>query len=386
MKEAKKYDFSDIAPYKDEDVSVVVNRLIESKQFLDALGEMIYPTVPYVLAPMKRTHIKHQIEQMLEGVTTINEVQRRVIYGLITHSVIEKTTEELTWSGLENIDKNTAYLFLSNHRDIALDPAFLNYILGNNGYPYTEISFGDNLLINQTITDIIRLDRGVIVKRSLPLREKFIESKRLSSYFFETIRGGRSIWVAQKSGRTKDGNDITNPATLKMLHLSQKETGISFTDLMKQCPVVPIAISYQYDPCDIMKSREIMYIKINGYYKKKKYEDLISILRGIKKFKGRVHIHIGTPISEGFSDTYEASKEVDRQIHLGYQLWDTNYMAYDYMMGNSDFSHKYSEKKMEKFISRFSGISEQLKRTVIESYANPVINQRKALEKEAKKT
>jgi len=380
MKHGKNYDYSDIAPYDDEDVPAALDRLTDNRLFLEALGEMLYPSVPYVLTPVKRTHIKHQIEQMLEGVSTVEEVQRKVIYGMITHAVIEKTTEDLTFSGLENIKPDEAYLFMSNHRDIALDPAFLNYVLGNHGFPYTEISFGDNLLINQTITDIIRLDRGVIVKRNLSMRDKFMESKRLSAYFVETIQAGNSIWVAQKSGRSKDGNDVTSPAILKMLHLSQRETGISFKDLLRQCPIVPIAISYQYDPCDIMKSREIMYVKINGFYRKKKYEDLISILRGIRKFKGHVHIHIGTPLREGFADAYEVSREVDRQIHLGYRLWDTNYMAYDYLAGSSEYAEHYTEKQMNKFISRFKGVSEQLKSTVVESYANPVINQRKALQ------
>jgi len=143
MKHGKIYDYSDIAPYDDEDVPAALDRLTDNRLFLEALGEMLYPSVPYVLTPVKRTHIKHQIEQMLEGVTTVEEVQRKVIYGMITHAVIEKTTEDLTFSGLENIKPDEAYLFMSNHRDIALDPAFLNYVLGNHGYPYTEISFGD---------------------------------------------------------------------------------------------------------------------------------------------------------------------------------------------------------------------------------------------------
>ncbi len=379
--QSKTDDFSDIRPYSDEDIPRVLSHILDNKDFLSAVGEIIHPKIPYVLLKVKRNFIKHKIEGLLDEIKTVDDYQHLLLNGVILDAIIDKSVDKMTSSGLDKLDKQKAYLFISNHRDIALDPTLMNYELEKNGFPFTEITFGDNLMVNNVMGDIIRMNRGVVVKRSLSLRDRFIESQRLSAYFYKRIQEGRSMWVAQKSGRAKDGIDLTNPAIIKMLHMSQKGRGITFEQLLEKCPIVPVAISYEYDPCDIRKSRELMYLKLNGYYKKKQLEDLVSIFRGVRRYKGNIHFHFGTPITGGFSNAQEVSDEVDRQIHLGYRLWESNYIAYDTLYGTDTYKEHYTEPKKMKFLLRYRGLTPELKDYVLNSYANPVVMQQKAAAK-----
>ncbi len=371
-------DFSDIAPYSDQDIPRVLEHILQNKDFLSGVGEIVYPRIPYALLKVKRNFVKHQIEKLLDEIKTVDDYQSKLLNGVILNAIIDKTVNEMTSTGLEQLDPSDAYLFISNHRDIALDPTLMNYVLEKNGFPFTEITFGDNLKVNNVMGDIIRMNRGVVVKRSLSLRDRFIESQRLSAYFYKRIQEGRSMWVAQKSGRAKDGIDETNPAIIKMLHMSQKDKGISFEELLHNCPIVPVAISYQYDPCDVRKSRELMYLKMNGYYKKKKLEDLVSIFRGVRRYKGNIHFHFGEPITGGFSNAQEVSSEVDRQIHLGYRLWDSNFIAHDVLYQTDTYKKHYSETQKLKFLFKYRGLTPELKNFVLNSYANPVLMQEKA--------
>ncbi len=375
-----KDDYSDIAPYTDEDIPRILDDMLENKDFLSAIGEILYPKIPYVLLKVKRNFVKNKIEKMKDEIRTVDDYQVKLLNGVVLNAVIDKTVDSITSSGLETLDRNRSYLFVSNHRDIALDPTLMNYMLALNNFPFTEITFGDNLMVNNVMGDIIRMNRGVVIKRSLSLRDRFIESQRLSEYFYKRIQEGRSMWVAQKSGRAKDGIDVTNPAIIKMLHMSQKEKGLSFEQLLQNCPIVPVAISYQYDPCDIRKSRELMYIKMKGYYKKKQLEDLVSIFRSIRRYKGNIHFHFGEPIQSGFNNSLEVANEIDRQIHLGYKLWDSNYIAYDTLYGTDKYAANYTESKKLRFLWRYRGLSPDLKEYVLNSYANPVLMNERAKE------
>lgn len=373
-------EFSDIAPYTGKAIRDAIERLKENKKFLDSIGEMVDPHWKF-LAPVKRAQLKHQLFPVLDSVNTVQEFQMRITSDFALDAIISASMDAFTWSGLEHIDKDTAYLYFSNHRDIVLDCALLNFVLGRSGYKYTEIAIGDNLLLNQLATDLFKLNGGVTVKRTLPLREKFIESKRLSAYFVKTIiKDGRSMWVAQKSGRAKDGIDLTSPSIIKMLHMSQKDSGMKFEELLTACKIVPVAISYEFDPCDINKGRELLSHSLKGFYKKKKYEDLINILRGLKRYKGRVHLQVGRPVSPNKHDHTEVADEIDRQIHLGYHLWNTNYIAYDEMEQTDRFVDRYTQAEKKAFLNRYRDLSEGLTQMVLNSYANPVRMQLKALE------
>ena len=240
--------------------------------------------------------------------------------------------------------------------------------------PLCEMAVGDNLMVNQMVEDLFRMNGGIIIKRNLPMREKYLESIRISEYFVETVsEENKSIWVAQKSGRSKDGKDLTQSAIIKMLYLSKKREGYSFSELMKKCNIVPVAISYQYDPNDINKGREEVTKEHNdGKYEKKKYEDLISMVKGLRCQKGNVHVSIGDPLDGEYNSPEEVAEAIDRQIHLNYHLFDTNYLSYDVLEGGERFKDFYSSLDKDEFLSRFSHLSEDVRSFVLNTYANPV--------------
>ncbi|MGI6433246.1 MAG: 1-acyl-sn-glycerol-3-phosphate acyltransferase, partial [Sphaerochaetaceae bacterium] len=287
-----------------------------------------------------------------------------------------------TYSGLENLEPTKPYLFVSNHRDIILDCALLDYALIQGGMSTCEMAIGDNLLVNQFATDMFKLNGGITVKRNLPMREQYQESLRLSRYFVELItQGGKSIWIAQKSGRAKDGIDVTNPAIIKMLYLSYKDSKLSFGQLIDSVNIVPVAISYQYDPNDINKGREEVSRKLYGTYRKKKYEDVVNMLRGLRRYKGNVHVSFGTRLGGEFADATEVAAEIDRQIHTNYKLWDTNYFAYDVLHSSERFKAEYEKLHTKKFLARYKALADELREFVLSSYANPVRMQLQVLGK-----
>lgn len=244
-----------------------------------------------------------------------------------------------------------------------------------------QMAFGDNLMQSKYIEDLLRLNGGIIVKRTLPMREKYKESIRLSKYFVETIcEDNLSVWVAQRSGRSKDGLDETQPAIIKMLYLSKRGEGISFSDLIKKVRIVPVAISYQYNPNDINMSREEVATIEKGEYTKKKYEDVISMVKGLKGNKGDVHISFGKPLDGDYEDANEVAREIDRQIHTIYRLHDTNYFAYDFMEKTDRFADRYRDLDTNAFIGRLSHLSEPVRNYVLNGYANPVRNYLKETE------
>ena len=365
--------YKDIAPYRGSDAKEAIQRIVADKQaFLKILSGFL-PTDTEEQRAKNEQYAEHMMG-VLHSVNSYHDFQKQLSVGFFLPAVLQKSVDAFTFSGLENIDKDTAHLFISNHRDIVLDFAFINYILIKGGRMNCEMAVGDNLLTNQYVTDIFKLNGGVTVKRTLPMREKYMESIRLSSYFVELITElNTSIWVAQKSGRAKDGLDVTTPAIIKMLHLSQKRKGgISFSDVINSCNIVPISVSYEYDPCDIIKSVEEVGRLKKGEQPKKKYEDLISISRGLKGYKGRIHIAFGEPLKGNFANSDEVATEIDRQIHLSYKLWPTNCFAYDYLENSDRFKDVYASFDSEAFLDRFKNQKEDVRLFALNSYANPV--------------
>ncbi len=288
-------------------------------------------------------------------------------------AVLKKSARNFSVSGLENLKPDEAYFFISNHRDIILDCALIDLALKEGGMGMCEMAIGDNLLYNSFVKDLFKLNGGVTVKRSLPLREKYLESIRLSKYFVEIItEEHHSIWCAQKSGRSKDGIDNTNPAIIKMLYLSMRHSGISFPDLIKKCHIVPVAVSYQYDPNDINKAREEVEIAQKGSRQKRHYEDMISMARGITRYKGDIHISFGKPLADTYGDAKECADAIDKQIHLGYRLHDTNYFCYDMLEHTDGFSQHYQDLDKEAFLKKYDGLRPEIRTFVLNMYANPV--------------
>jgi 1-acyl-sn-glycerol-3-phosphate acyltransferase len=247
--------------------------------------------------------------------------------------------------------------------------------LAHSGLNIAEIAFGDNLLKNDFVSDLIRINRGFIVKRDLPIREQVKELYHLSRYIHQTTGAGNSVWIAQREGRAKDGNDETNPAIMKMLYLAYREKGFSFEDFQKKVKIVPVAISYELDPCDRMKAWELYRRNKRGEHKKRKNEDLVSMFAGLTGYKGRVHFAFAPPLREDFASEKDVAAAIDRDIFRLYRQWPSNYIAYDTVTQTARFRDKYSVKEMVKFVKRFKGLSEPVRSLAYSIYANSVKNQ-----------
>ena len=360
--------YEDIQPYRGERFEKAKVNLMDKKEFIGAFAYMLTGNFASI-EPMVGA-----IEKALVDVHSYDDFQHKVTAGFFIPAILENSTTGFSVSGGDNLDKNKGYLFISNHRDIILDCTLLEYALKQKNLPLCEMAVGDNLMVNQLVEDLFRMNGGIIIKRNLPMREKYLESIRISEYFVETVsEENKSIWVAQKSGRSKDGRDLTQSAIIKMLYLSKKKEGCSFSELIKKCNIVPVAISYQYDPNDINKGREEVTKEHNdGKYEKKKYEDLISMVKGLRCQKGQVHVSIGNPLEGEYNTPEEVAAAIDREIHLNYRLFDTNYLAYDVLEGGDRFKDHYATLDRNEFLSKFAHLSEDVRSFVLNTYANPV--------------
>ena len=360
--------YEDIQPYRGERFEKAKVNLMDKKEFIGAFAYMLTGNFASI-EPMVGA-----IEKALVDVHSYDDFQHKVTAGFFIPAILENSTTGFSVSGGDNLDKNKGYLFISNHRDIILDCTLLDYALKQKNLPLCEMAVGDNLMVNQLVEDLFRMNGGIIIKRNLPMREKYLESIRISEYFVETVsEENKSIWVAQKSGRSKDGRDLTQSAIIKMLYLSKKKEGCSFSELIKKCNIVPVAISYQYDPNDINKGREEVTKEHNdGKYEKKKYEDLISMVKGLRCQKRQVHVSIGNPLEGEYNTPEEVAAAIDREIHLNYRLFDTNYLAYDVLEGGDRFKDHYATLDRNEFLSKFAHLSEDVRSFVLNTYANPV--------------
>ena len=360
--------YEDIQPYRGERFEKAKVNLMDKKEFIGAFAYMLTGNFASI-EPMVGA-----IEKALVDVHSYDDFQHKVTAGFFIPAILENSTTGFSVSGGDNLDKNKGYLFISNHRDIILDCTLLDYALKQKNLPLCEMAVGDNLMVNQLVEDLFRMNGGIIIKRNLPMREKYLESIRISEYFVETVsEENKSIWVAQKSGRSKDGRDLTQSAIIKMLYLSKKKEGCSFSELIKKCNIVPVAISYQYDPNDINKGREEVTKEHNdGKYEKKKYEDRISMVKGLRCQKGQVHVSIGNPLEGEYNTPEEVAAAIDREIHLNYRLFDTNYLAYDVLEGGDRFKDYYATLDRNEFLSKFAHLSEDVRSFVLNTYANPV--------------
>lgn len=375
-------NYSDIAPLEGEGAREAVKYLTKYPQIIgNLIGILFDSKKSNYMDEVKR--ITKEIIVKIQDVENYDDFQRLITTGYLIPAIIDRSIDSLTFSGQEHLLDNDAYLFFSNHRDIVLDCALLDYALFDADKQMCEMAFGDNLMASKAAEYLFRINGGIVVKRSLPIREKYKESIRLSKYFCETIiNKNKSIWVAQKSGRSKDGIDNTSSAIIKMLYLSMRKSNVTFSDLISKLRIVPVAISYEFDPCDLNKSKEeICKLLNNGEYSKKKYEDIINMVKGLRKYKGRVHIAIGNPlIDKVYNNHEEVSRELDKQIHTMYKLWPTNYFAYDYLEKTDRFANEYKDFDKENFLKRYSRVDLNVRDYALNAYANPVRSYLKELE------
>ena len=297
----------------------------------------------------------------------------------------------MTTSGFEHLEKNTSYLFISNHRDILLDTTLLNATLFEHGLVMTASAIGDNLVKKSFLKILAKLNRNFLVLRGLSPREMLQSSKLLSEYIKQLLlHENRSVWIAQREGRTKDGNDATNPGVLKMLGMASEDKNVM--EYFKKIKIVPVSISYEYDPTDVLKMPQLMAEANNEIYVKEKNEDFQNILSGVLGQKKRIHIHIGKVIDSEI-DTIVANEEnankqvlalaqaIDDAILTNYKLWPTNFIAYDILHKTNQYSHLYTENEKSLFERRLEMRIDHDNPVLLEGflsmYSNPVVNKLK---------
>lgn len=359
--------FAEIRPYNDNEVPAVLSRLLDTAEFIDALTRFRFPRAHRWAGGLLRPLVRNALRKQLAGVDRVETMQR--VIAAYMQRMINGTTGTLSYSGLEQLQPGQAYLFISNHRDIAMDPAFVNWGLVRNNLDTVRIAIGDNLLRKPYVSDLMRLNKSFIVKRSLKgVREKLAALMQLSEYINHSIQTGHSIWIAQREGRAKDGNDQTDPAILKMLYVSQKKQ-CDFATAIKNLHIVPVAISYEYDPCDAAKARELQSLAADGSYQKSQYEDIESIVRGITGYKGDVHVAFGAPLTGDYASAEELAQAIDAAILANYRLHGSNLIA-------AGETGSVALDKQREYRERRELVPEAAREWFDRMYANPVLNQR----------
>ncbi|MGO4891387.1 1-acyl-sn-glycerol-3-phosphate acyltransferase [Flavobacterium sp. W21_SRS_FM6] len=364
--------FDAIRPFDDADLPRVLTQLFNNDEFISTLVAFKFASWPRfsrpLLAYLTRLYIKSKIGQ----IRSLRGFQRLVEPYM--QQMIDTTTKAFTVSGLDQLDLSKTCLFVSNHRDIALDPAFVNWVLHINKQDTVRIAVGDNLLKKEWVADLIRLNKCFIVKRSAPdRREKLAAAKLLSEYIHYTLNVEQQhIWIAQREGRAKDGNDVTNPAIISMLTIN-KPKELEFSDYLQQLRIVPVSISYEFDPCDISKAKELQQIDLLGTYDKPDNEDMRSIVNGITGQKGRVHVHFGQVLPAGFENAKQVAEHLDREILLGYQCFSTGKAA-ALMLHNRLSEAANEDDELQQAITylreRLARLNEQEQQKLLQMYSN----------------
>jgi len=328
-------------------------------------------------------------KEQLTKTHSIRDFQCNFIYQSV-QKVLERSSDGLTTSGFEKLDKNTSYLFISNHRDIILDTSLLNASLFDHGLVMTASAIGDNLVKKAFLHTLSKLNRNFLVQRGLSPRELLQSSKLMSEYICQLLsRENRSVWIAQREGRTKDGNDATHPGVLKMLAMASDEDNLM--DYFKKIKIVPVSISYEYDPTDALKVPQLMAEAKQEIYIKEKNEDFMTLLSGIMGQKKRIHIHVCDildkeldSITAQFDNSNKQiqalAQTIDDSILSTYKLWPTNYIAYD-LLNKTDHSSFYTENEKSLFERRLEIRIDENNPVALQGflamYANPVANKLK---------
>lgn len=357
--------FADIRPYNDNEVAPAINRLIADKEFIQAILHYRFPHMPGVIGSVAAPLLRFILKRKLAKLKSVQDVQRQV--ATFMDKMIETTSNEITFSGLELLDPKQSYLFLSNHRDIAMDPALVNWCLHQKGFNTVRIAIGDNLLRKPCATELMKLNKSFIVKRGAKgPREMLKNFSQLSAYIKHSLDENHSVWIAQKEGRAKDGNDVTDPAILKMFYMQGKKQGEDFATYMAKLNIVPVCLSYEYDPCDTDKIKELWQKKTVGHYQKSEFEDIDTIIKGIVGFKGRIHVAFSAPVTQIPAEPDDFAKLIDQQIWQNYKLFPINYLAAGLQHASID------EAAAEQWQNRLMAVPDGAHDLLTQLYAAPV--------------
>ncbi|MED5442336.1 MAG: 1-acyl-sn-glycerol-3-phosphate acyltransferase, partial [Pseudomonadota bacterium] len=333
MSDIEEDRYHDIRPYRDEEVRQVLERLGQSFELHRALVSYRFARYPPWSQWLLARIVGWQLRRHFAPMTTVDAFQGW-LKDWVT-ALIDSTTSQVDIYGLDNLNPAQSYLWLSNHRDIAMDPTLVGYALVSSGWPTARIAIGDNLLANPVLADLMRLNKSFIVKRSVTdRRARLKEFQKLSGYIRHSLEGGHSVWLAQREGRAKDNLDHTDTAVLKMLSLSGRDDRLSFSETMRRLRPVPVLVQYEWDPCDVLKARELVALEERGHYQKADGEDTHSILLGMKGQKGNIRICFGSPLTDAeMEDAALMAEATDRKINQMKTLFPVNYAALGLLQG-----------------------------------------------------
>ena len=373
-------DFSDIASYDDDQVAIKLNELESNEDFHNYISSLIFPRSHKYFSKINRIYLRRKFKQIFSDCNSIDQFQD-CLAPLVT-KMIDKTTDGFTYSGVENLTEKPT-LFVGNHRDISLDPAFLNYLLYTQGLSTVRIAIGDNLLDDGYAEMLMRLNKSFIVHRNIKgVKETLRKLSKLSAYINHSLMQDKeSIWIAQREGRANDGNDFTDEGVLKMLYLDQRKA-LSIYEWVRSVNLTPIVISYEYDPLDYVKARgwdhqdSFTLEEINK-------SDIKEMSTGIFGYKGRVHLHICKPISDPVDTTRHLAEMIQREIINNYRIWPTNQAALDLLpeiniqQENIDTISEMPS-KISMLEKRCANLKPEERNEFLMTYARPIVNKEKA--------
>ena len=373
-------DFSDIASYDDDQVAIKLNELESNEDFHNYISSLIFPRSHKYFSKINRIYLRRKFKQIFSDCNSIDQFQD-CLAPLVT-KMIDKTTDGFTYSGVENLTEKPT-LFVGNHRDISLDPAFLNYLLYTQGLSTVRIAIGDNLLDDGYAEMLMRLNKSFIVHRNIKgVKETLRKLSKLSAYINHSLMQDKeSIWIAQREGRANDGNDFTDEGVLKMLYLDQRKA-LSIYEWVRSVNLTPIVISYEYDPLDYVKARGWDYQDSLTLEEINK-SDIKEMSTGIFGYKGRVHLHICKPISDPVDTTRHLAEMIQREIINNYHIWPSNQAALDLLpeihiqQENIDTISDMPS-KISILEKRCANLKPEERNEFLMTYARPIVNKEKA--------
>ena len=373
-------DFSDIGSYSDDDVAIQLDKLRLNNEFHDFISSLIFPKTNKYFSKLQRIYVRREFSRIFSQCNSINQFQDSM--APLMKRMIEKTTDGFTYSGQENLTDQPT-LFIGNHRDISLDPAFLNYLLHLKELNTVRIAIGDNLLDGGYAEIIMRLNKSFVVHREIKgVKETLRKLSKLSAYINQSLwLDKESIWIAQKQGRANDGNDFSDEGVLKMLFLNERKSK-SINEWRKAVNLTPIVISYEYDPLDSVKAKGWDHQEDWSLEQRNK-NDIHELSTGIFGYKGRVHLHICKPICREIESTRDLSETIQKEILSNYHIWPTNEAALSLLpqLNHDNLINSHPSKYREALAllkSRSEMLGEKERKAFLMAYARPLINKKKA--------
>lgn len=368
-------NFDELRPYYDSEMPAAIRRVAASP-YLPAISAFLFPEKP-----------EEEVRQLLLKSQNTLDFQKNIMLPAI-HSIVDQTSSGLGCSGVDSLKDGKKRMFIANHRDILLDAAILQILLLDNGMDTSEITFGSNLMKGELVVDIGKMNKMFRIMRGGTVKEFYKSSMEVSSYMrYAILQKKQSVWIAQRNGRTKDGADKTDMAVLKMFALSSDKP---FFENMQELHITPIVVSYEYEPCDFMKTQELFITRYQKY-EKEPDEDLQSILHGIRQFKGHIHFVFTEAITDEelrYCDRFDRNRKfqqlaqiIDRRIYDNYRLWPTNYIAHDLLNQSYRYRSHYTEEQRKHFmdymdegLKNLIGEEAELRDIFLHIYATPVDN------------